>query len=311
MKIHFYSAEFRMGEGPQRVDVADPRSLFRHITGLHFRGVPPGNTNSRYMEILNRNYIAMVTAQEVSVGSRGILGTVRRNDLPDVESRGRLEGLNLPANAGLFEDTHFVLFHPQMILGMEFNFFGPRTGRLSEYLLGKCQGLVDEVEFTPILRQDVRERLREIGEVSLVEIAIRRDEIALTGRLHASLRSAFDAAREVAGDGDFEILEIALKKQPYRRVGRSRLPFGRDDVEGLLTDPRGREALAKFNVRARNTRTNAMETFDLLEDKMISVARVVTAGGRRRSVDSDSMFTAIEEAFRVHRDELAILRGHR
>jgi hypothetical protein len=223
--------------------------------------------------------------------------------LPDVERLGQLQALNIPSDAGLFEATHFILFLPQRILGMEFNLYGPRTGQLGDYLLNKCAHLVNGVNFLPILRHDIQQRLDEIGEIAELQIAVARNETGTTRQLDESLPSAFNAVKRISGDDEFEIIEVTLRKKPYSRLG-FRLPFERRKILRFLSNPSTRDTLAEFKVRARNTRTQALETFDLLEDKMVSVARVVHAGDRRRSIDSESMFGAIQEAFNTQRDEL-------
>lgn len=308
-KIHFYEARFSIEQqAGAMVEISDPRSIFAHVRALNFTGVVLGAPASRYLETFGGNLLAILSAQEIAPGIRGTIGTIRRNALPDVERSGRLRALSLPPNAGLFEATHFVLFLPQRILGMEFNLYGPRTGRLGEYLLTKCNGLVSNVEFVPILRRDVRERLREIGEISEVQIAIHKDGSDVTRQLHDSLPSALNALKRVSGDQDFEIIEVALRKKPYSRHGH-RLPFDAQRVLDFLSDSRSRDELTEFRIRGRNVRTDSIETFDLLEDRMVTEVRVIPSGERRRSIDSESMFRAIEHAFRAQREELLSLIG--
>lgn len=310
-KIHFYDARFTVqDENGNQTRLGDPSALFRHIRTLVFRGATTGSGASRYSALAGGNFIAMIEAQATPEGVRGIIGTVRRNALPDVEALGRLQALNLPANAGLFEATHFVLFLPDRILGMEFNLYGPRTGRLESYLLEKCPDLVSDVRFEPILRQDVSTRLQEMGEISLFEIAVRRDQAQILAQLDESLAAAFEAARRFA-EGAPEILELVLRKRPYARQGFFRFPLPTQGLLGFLADRQNREALVEFKVKARNVRTHAVEMVDLLEDKMISTTRVVAAGERRRSVDRASMFREIVVAFQAQREELLALREQR
>lgn len=53
--------------------------------------------------------------------------------MPLVEEAGGLNGLNLTTNQGLYEPIHLQVF-ANNIIGVEFNFYGPRPSRLGSYL---------------------------------------------------------------------------------------------------------------------------------------------------------------------------------
>ena len=304
-KIQFYRAQLRgEDEGGDPVEVEDPSALFQTVADLPFLTPGPETPRTRYLQLADGNFVAVTTVSVNRGQVRGVIGTSRRTAQPDVETLGNLRPLNLPRDAGLFEATHFILFVHDRVLGMEYNQYGPRTGRLAQYLLDKCGDTLKRAEFLPILRGDVRERLDQIGEVSLLRLAVHRDDAALTGQLHESLPAAFRAVYHAVRQPFGDVLEIVVRKKPYARGPGMGFPFSRQRVFNFLRRTQTRDATVAFQVKARNTRTEQVEVFDLLEDRFIASARVELAGDRRRSIDSGSMFGAIDRAYEINRREL-------
>ena len=67
------------------------------------------------------------------------LATVRRAGLPLVEAAGALSSLQLAADQGLYEAIHAIFF-PNNVVGVEFNFYGPRPSRIPWYLSRVTKG---------------------------------------------------------------------------------------------------------------------------------------------------------------------------
>lgn len=235
---------------------------------------------------------------------KGRMVKTRRTLLPDIEEMGSLRPLDIPDSCGLAEVTHFVYFPEQQIVGVEFNYYGPRVSSLGEYIRAKY-GRIDRVEMEPILNRDVTDTLERIGEVHLIELKVGRNGLWVLEELDRNLRAAFHAAASVSSGA--EIVEIVLRKKRYGRVGFA-LPWPKEKILRWVSDGglAVRENVSRFRVRAVDKGTGEVRTFDLLEDKFVMSRQVVRHNERRRMIDSDSMFEAIMDAHSDLRDQLGV-----
>jgi hypothetical protein len=102
-------------------------------------------------------------------------GKIRRKDFPQVEHQGNLTSLLMPDESGLADCVHIVFF-PENVIGIEYNYNGPRVTSISEYLHDKSKNACSQIpEFELLLQYDVLERLEHIGEVrKFVTAQVRR-----------------------------------------------------------------------------------------------------------------------------------------
>src|SRR5258708_3313924 len=110
--------------------------------------------------------------------NRLCLATVRRGDLPRVEQDGALRPLRIPAKSGLAEETHFVFFS-HGIVGVLFNFYGPRPTRLVAYVAAKCRAPLDTMRLEPLVRQDIAAQLDGLAGIRLFDLAVRRPAVEI------------------------------------------------------------------------------------------------------------------------------------
>ncbi len=232
----------------------------------------------------------------------GRMVITRRGSLPHVENQGNLTPLQIPRRAGLAEITHFIYFSDQQIIGVEFNFYGPRPTRIADYLAEKARGDIDSIELTPILRLDFEERINRIGQITFMEIEVSRNAVQVVRDLNESLGRAFQAASEAS---DAEVLQIILKKKKYARDG-FRFDFLLDKFRQVFGNAEMREAFNKFKIRAQNTSTGEPDTFDFLADKLIVSKTVELENQRNRMVNSTDMYRAIISAYEDIREQLLI-----
>lgn len=301
-KIGFFGVELKRVNGeilapiPNYEQVA--RQIFLDIENLPFEG-----EFNRYLTLENMNSLFMFV-DEHSDTICGRLIVTRRSLLPDVESRGNLIPLNIPDDSGLAEITHFVFFPDKKIIGIEFNYYGPRPSSLALYIQRKANEIIHDVTFNPIYNHDIDDLLRRIGEVSLIEIEVQKNGINILKELDENLASAFKAA---ASASDAETVEILLRRKRYSRKGFP-FPWLLEKVKALLNspDPDVRGNIGKFKVRGTDKLTEEQRTFDLLQDKFVASKKVVRTDDRRRSIDKNSMYNAIKSAFQELHGQLVL-----
>ncbi len=294
-KIHFFHFDIKelRARSNNFHHHTNPMEIFEKISRLSFMGNHP---KSRFMYYSNNDVSFLNDVNIIGNKVRGKFAISRRSSLPELEIDGSLAPLNIPANSGLAEITHFIYFHDQKVIGVEFNFYGPRTNSLKNYLLEKSQNFSNPFEYIdikPILNMDLDFQLHDIGEISLMQMEVARNELAILKELDQDLFSAFDTASKVS---DAESVEIILRKKKYSREGFS-LPFSKKKLKELLSIEDNRQKINKLKVNAESETEHINKTFDLLEDKMIMSKQIIVLDKRSRAVDSESMFEKIEEAY--------------
>jgi hypothetical protein len=230
-------------------------------------------------------------------------GHIRRSGLPQVERRGLLTPLHIPAASGLVEQVH-VVFFPGGIIGSEFNFYGPRVPRLAQYLAAKAGEGCAALAFEPLLRQDVAAQLDQLADIRLVRLRIRASYAAQVAQADRDLGSAFAAAGRA---GDAEELEIVLKSLP-----RSRHPLA-ERLLGAVKRLAGfsdlRSEVSRFDVKGLHQQTGHVEELDILSDQLIATGQIIRQDARTRALDPDSAYAAIERAEHDLHDQLELAAG--
>jgi len=299
-KIHFFHFEvMELEAGSKRFSKHrnSPR-IFKEISELELKG---DHERSRFKHYPNNDVSFLNDIIIDNCTIKGRYAISRRSSLPELETGGVLEPLDIPKNSGLAEITHFIYFQENDILGVEFNFFGPRANSLKSYLTEKSRNTdmpFEYIELNPILNQDLDTLLQDLGEINFFQMEIARNELSIIEELDRDLYSAFDSASRVS---DAESVEVILRKKKYSREGFP-LPFSKNGIKELLSIGDNRQKINKMKVNASSYFEESNKDFDLLEDKMITSKKVSTLGSRSRSVDSESMFSKIEEAYNELKD---------
>jgi hypothetical protein len=293
-KVFFYRIRTRPTDDGD-VPIFQPRDAADCITALTF------DTGDRYQD-LGESGIYCVWPNSRGEFVRMTIGVVRRSGLPSLEALGDVTPLELAEEQGLLEQTH-VVFFPDGVVGAEFNFYGPRVSRLATYIADKCAD-VPLIRFDMLLNQDAEEQLANLEDIRLVELRLRRSDIALLEDADEDLAAALEATAERV---DAPVVDITLRPEPH-----SRRPLGQgafDLVRRLVGEPTTRERFEKFQVRGLDNRTEKPEAFDLLQDRLMSTRRVIRQDTRYRAVNSDDMYREIESAYRELRDSLERAAG--
>jgi hypothetical protein len=291
--IHFFRMDGGASEGgvPIGVDLAP---ALQKLDGLSFRD---STTGGRYVTAGDADLCAWV--DHVGGTSKIRFANVRRNALPQAEAGGELTDLVLAEGAGICEVSHLCIFAGG-IVGAEFNFYGPRPGRLATYLRRVVGDDCPEFTLEALLRQDVADLLQRKRSVRKLSLNVRGSYINVISQADASLGAALRAA-ERASHAD--CVGVYLEPEPYQR---------RDLDDGILQLLR---RLARRQDLRENARTckatvvdqeNRTEEVDLLRDELISQKKILRQHDRTRVLLSDDAYAKIMEAYGELRDDLTV-----
>lgn len=289
-KIHFFRARVGVEESgrPTPLDLAP---LTRVRGPLRF------STSERYQDLGDGTVLGVWVDRQTGPGQLRV-ASIRRSGLPLVEQDGQLSALNIGARAGLYEAAHVCLF-PNNIVGMEFNFYGPRVSRLANFLYLTNPGACPRFVLDPLLRQDVVSQLRRLQALKVVDLQVRSSYASSLAQADESLGSAFQAAAEAGGA---QTVRVVLAPEPY---GRARLADRvKRFVQSVASRTDLRENAVNFTVKGWDEQTGALEAVDLLRDELVSTKRIVRLDGRSRAVDQSAAYAAVNQAYTELREDL-------
>ncbi len=288
-KIYFYRVDSGLDDAGRPL-LYDPVPALSHVSTLPFTSA------GRYWEL--DETVTCCVIDHLESPQRLRLINVRRSGLPQIEDGGSFSPLQLPRTSGLAETTHVVLF-PGNIVGVEFNFYGPRAGRLGAYLGVKAAGHGPPISLQPLLRHDVATQLAQLADVRVLDLKIHASYASVVEQASQDLGNAFAAA---ARAGEAEIVELVLRPRPYSRGSLARRILSTVRTLGAREDLR--ENALRFVVRGRNGQTSSIEEVDVLRDQLISVKQIVRQDGRYRTLESESAYGAIEAAYEELSNEI-------
>ena len=185
--IHFYRAHAGLDASGKPIALDFPTAL-QAVNMLPFKG--DANTSlTRYQQIDDDSDLCMW----VETDTRFQLATIRRGDLPHIEDAGTLSSLNLRDRQGLAEFSHFMIF-PNNLVGIVFNFYGPRSSRLSPYFQYSVPSSIQNFILNPLIRQDALAQLEQLEELRSITLTIWPSYASIVQQADESLGRAFEAA---------------------------------------------------------------------------------------------------------------------
>lgn len=223
------------------------------------------------------------------------IATVRRQGLPAVETAGHLNPLQITDKQGLAESSHAVFF-PNNIVGWEFNFHGPRIGRLRDYLTAKVPGCMSH-NFGLLVHGSVLDQVDDLQDVRMIDLQLSASWVDRIGKANASLGEGFE---QLFKAGKAAEVEVVLKAA---RGGA--LAGGLKILQRLIRMPGFREEASKAKARGKSQAAGKVELIDLLNDALIVHAEIRRQTDRLRAVESESAVEAIIAAHADKKDELA------
>ncbi|MEU8232838.1 hypothetical protein AB0C12_24930 [Actinoplanes sp. NPDC048967] len=290
-KIYFYRVDAGADESlkPRSIDF---RPVLQYVDGLPFE-----QGGGRYFM---QSDGSLLCAWIGALGSvfRVQFGTIRRNALPQSEAYGKLKDLALAEEEGLCEVCHICIF-PEGVVGMEYNFYGPRASRFPAYLERIAPGRVPEFTLESILRHDMLEKLRSKTGVRAMELKVRRSYIETVKELDQRTGNALEALAE---GNDAETIGVMLGPEPYQRVNLAdrTLQFIRD----MVRRDDLRDNVSQFKASVVEEGSTKVDEINLLQDQLISSRKILRLGERTRVLDSEDAFRNIEDAYVELRQDL-------
>lgn len=292
-KVYFYRAERQSMDG-ETWEPLDPKEVCRHLAPIEC------GSDNWYLDVGDGRDLCLWDQSDAR-GVRLRLGVKRKQGLPFLEERGIASPLDISEVQGILEPTHVVLFDDGLV-GAEFNFHGPRISNLESYLERRAG--MSRLRFQLLLNDDATEQLSHIKELRLVHLRIHRSRLDVLGELNESLDGAFSATMS---QFDIPTAEIILRTEPHKRDWLSRTLL--NPLKNLVKNPESRTALDLLQVRGLDDRSDHVELFDLLKDRLVSTRRVVKQQERYRTVDSDDMYRQIVVARNELGDSLTTAMG--
>jgi hypothetical protein len=289
-KIYF----FRSSVGKDAAGINIPFEAKQSLTAL--QKLPFTDDKGRYLADTEGNALC-AWVDNVGVNPRMRFAQIRRVGLPQIEAAGNLSDLNLAASEGLVEPIH-IIFFPNGLVGIEFNFYGPRPSRLGYYLM-RTAGLNAIPTFDPLLRSDVAAQLERLSDLRLFDLKINASYASTLKQADADLGAAFDAAKKLGAPEEVEIVLRARKQRGGALLGRLRTA-----TQNLLARGDLRTEASHFVVRGQMKDSGRVEPLDLLRDQLIAHKRIIRISERGRALESGAAYSAITEAHSELSDEL-------
>lgn len=295
-KIYFYRiyAGHNLAGEPTAYDV---KSVLEAIRGLDFK------TDAPYLKDEDGFEICCLV-DELSSPQKVRFCKITRDELPQIERQGNLTDLELAEKEGLAECVHAVFF-PENIVGLEYNYNGPRVARISEYLHAKSQNRSpQEPEFEQLVERDAIEKLKHMRIVRKFRLKVRQSVFSSVEQAGGSLADAFRSAREL---GQAKEIELILS------VGHA---GGNETLASTLIN------VATTIIRLKDTNNDVisgeikgrsdsgkMEVVDLLNAKLVAEKSIPRRGGRTSAPHKDLVYAAIEEAYNDFKDQFPSALG--
>ncbi len=287
--VRFGVIELRKDNKPVEID-----KVFSFIESLKF------TSGDRYYKTSDGVNLGIILHTNDKAKIQGILGDSRKEALPMVETKGNLKGLNLEnKDSGIFDGIHFYIFinqYNKIIIAYEFNIYAPRIGRLSQYIMAKCENFVDYCAINPVEKQNLTDELKRIKEPRAMKIKAHNS--CSFQILDKSLDEAFKTIRDTT-DADF--LEIGFT---CRRGRKDKLEITNYNRVGQFMQTRDAiDLLEHFYITHK--KDGQIENIDLTNLFLHNSVEVFSLE-KHRSVDSKSMYHALDESIKKY---YSVLQG--
>jgi hypothetical protein len=168
-KIYFFLADPGIDEDTQQINAFDPTPIVNQIDGLGPREKQLERTDGdlTFCRIFNGSRYPRLR-----------LTTVRMAEIPEGFDRRDSSTFifEIAEEQGIAENSHMVFF-PNNILGLEYNYRGPGVARFEEYLRKKVLIPESEVSFHALIDKDFEEKLQRWSELRELRIRVSHREV--------------------------------------------------------------------------------------------------------------------------------------
>lgn len=288
-KIHFYRIESKRDKGGFLRELPTTKLL------QNIESIPHGEDRRMRLQDGKSCYCWI---RETSARQKLRLSTTRTLDLPPVEHGGDIHPLTIAQGAGLAEMIHVVFFEGN-IVGADFNYHGPRLSRLAEYFRKKCESLCpSKLRFETLLNPDVSKALSEDNEIRLFSFRVTRSDIEVVEGINETLGRSLRAQADLGVSGEVGV----LLKQEHRKqenIDSNYRDLARDLIGSDVIRDKAKDLTVKMVPPG-----GSVDTIDLLQDQLLFRSRVLKNDSQGKSIDPESAFSAIEDAYDRNSDEI-------
>jgi hypothetical protein len=193
-----------------------------------------------------------------------VVAKIRRGGgLPAVELDGQFRNLMLAEGEGLAEPTH-AAFYPGNVVAIVKSGYSPSHLRVGEWI-NRVLDVKPQLRLDPIIRTNVRARLAEVDEITLLTVQYDTDQMERLQSKSSRLWRALDAIR-----GDYGGLEATLILKPRKGDAGGQSAKLMEDVEGLVLDiPEDENAeFLQARLGFRNSETEKADSINFIQDRL-------------------------------------------
>lgn len=256
----------------------------------------PFNDQGRYL-IEPRNVRLCVFPDSLEYPLKLRFGRTRRDQLPIVESAGKLEALEIAENAGLIDLGHLIIFEDGYVAA-EWNPDGPKLRRLAAYLSHKGD-LMSDVKFRNLFERDIVEVVSRLDGVRVLDIDLPYNAVELAREADPSLADALVAAEKLGASKKTGLTLTADQSSGKLRNLAMKLA-------GIIQKrPHERDRFLTLKATGYDSARTRTRYVDILEDKLVAGEMFPKRDSRSRSIDSNEAYRLIHRSYNEMRPKLA------
>lgn len=223
-------------------------------------------------------------------------GRTRRDQLPDVENKGKLKALEIAEDAGLIDLGHLMIFDDGHVAA-EWNPDGPKLQRLTAYLCDKG-GLMNHVKFRNLFERDIVEVVSRLDGVRILDIDLPPDAVELAREADASLADALVATEKLGATKKTGLTLTADQSSGKLRALALKLA-------GIIQlRPYERDRFLTLKATGYDSGRSRARYVDILEDKLVVGEMFPKRDSRSRSIDSDEAYRLIQRSYQDMKHKL-------
>ncbi|MBB6497788.1 hypothetical protein [Methanococcus maripaludis] len=278
----------------------DLKSVFKHIESLE----PNYTKNGRY-EKSKGKYISIYVDHISDDGNcvKCRLGGSRKDNLPWLEKNGRTIPLPIDKDTALYDPVHFIIWKEQygLIIGYEYNHNAPRISNLLWYLPTKANNIVNSVKMYPLYKSNLEEKLNNYEQITLLDVQMHRNMVPELKNFDKNLYKAFDTL-EKAYDSKYIHVTLNIGKEKKSLKLNSKEKLIKWIKEKLIPESKDVKTL---KIGGRVTKSSNVEVLDFLNQYILSHKTVAKRDKTHNAVDTQEMYSAIDEAYKERYNEIS------
>jgi hypothetical protein len=269
--IHYYDMNF---EYASSFNCPDGDLLREFFSKIAFLG--ESKHEIRYQTIGERSlFIQNVRFEVGSKVISGMLRSVRKDLLPEIMNvqTDEAKGMEMQDHEGIVDTTHFVIDYTsakRVKLAIEYNLYGAKISDILQYWIrvGKKLSCVENISYVPIVKRELDEMQRRLGECSLFTVRVHKDNVA---DIEAIDNATYTSMVAIQDQFESEYVQLELKYDIKSHTPQKAQNSIKKFFAALKQSPKKIDLFNKLEVRGENIENKSkIEVFDLLSDKVIS-----------------------------------------